>query len=179
MGSVCVSWWIISKCFGFVSHSKDLHVRLIGDSKLALSMGGCCYGLLAMRWTGDLSRLCIKSSDGPLWHRSTGQSEFKKMDGWTCEVCLCLQSWNKLQKHNLYCLADVLSVYNRLKQGKEMIPGLIWFHTDDMASYLLHLEMCVEGLRYAECRFPLVWTVDLHPDVQFEVWDYTQQLLKN
>lgn len=55
--SVCA--WVSSGVFCFLPQSKDLNVRLTGDLKLSLGVNVDVHrfmSVLALRWTGDLSR---------------------------------------------------------------------------------------------------------------------------
>ncbi|MEQ2272766.1 hypothetical protein XENORESO_011284 [Xenotaenia resolanae] len=65
-GSFCMEFacspraWVLTGYSGFLPQSKDMPVRLIGLSKIALRcMNECVRGCLcvALRWTGDLSRV--------------------------------------------------------------------------------------------------------------------------
>ncbi|MEQ2245968.1 hypothetical protein ILYODFUR_033571 [Ilyodon furcidens] len=55
--------WVLSGYSGFLPQSKDMTVRLIGLSKLALGVNGACTVVcpaclcVALRWTGDRSRV--------------------------------------------------------------------------------------------------------------------------
>ena len=65
--------WVSSGYSGFLPQSKDMHVSLIGGSKLAtgviMSMHGCSSTCGPARWTGALSRVyhCLPPEES--WDR--------------------------------------------------------------------------------------------------------------
>lgn len=52
--------WVLFECFGFLSHTKNMQVRLIDDSKLPVGVN-VCVNTLSMGLTGDLYRVYVSS----------------------------------------------------------------------------------------------------------------------
>lgn len=48
--------WVFSRYSGFPK-SRDMHIRLIGDSELPLGVNVWINGVCALRWCGNLSRV--------------------------------------------------------------------------------------------------------------------------
>lgn len=62
-----VSLWLLSRFCGSLAQSKDMHLRLIGNSKLSLGVSVCC--LVLSRVTVPSHQDSWKESRNPQWPR--------------------------------------------------------------------------------------------------------------
>ena len=62
--------WVSSGYSGFCPQAKEMHVRLIGGHKLPVGVIVSVHGLcVALRWTGNLSRVYPSLSPEESWER--------------------------------------------------------------------------------------------------------------
>lgn len=82
---VIVSVWVFARYSSFQQKSKDMCIRLIGDSKLPLGIGVWLNGACVLWWTSRLSGVYSCLSRDKYWDRLKNPTTLNRNNLWLAE----------------------------------------------------------------------------------------------